>query len=89
MLFADAVGYSELSEDQTPNFINQFLGAVADLNAHTVQRPEHVETTGYALYMVFGSVRDAGYYALELNKLVTGTDWASSPRKCAFCAVTE
>jgi class 3 adenylate cyclase/tetratricopeptide (TPR) repeat protein len=77
MLFADAVGYSALSEDQTPNFISQFLGAVADLNARTAQRPEHVETTGDGLYMVFGSVRDAGYYALELNRLVTGTDWAS------------
>ena len=77
MLFADAVGYSGLSEDQTPNFVNQFLGAVADLNARTVQRPEHVETTGDGLYMVFGSVRDAGCYALELNQLVTGTDWAS------------
>jgi class 3 adenylate cyclase len=77
MLFADAVGYSALSEDQTPNFITQFLGAVADLNARTAQRPEHVETTGDGLYMVFGSVRDAGNYALELNRLVTGTDWST------------
>ena len=77
MLFADAVGYSALSEDQTPNFITQFLGAVADLNARTRERPEHVETTGDGLYMVFGSVRDAGHYALQLNKLVTGTDWTA------------
>ena len=77
MLFADAVGYSALSEDQTPNFVTQFLGAVADLNARTAQRPEHVETTGDGLYMVFGSVRDAGNYALELNRLVTGTDWTA------------
>jgi class 3 adenylate cyclase/tetratricopeptide (TPR) repeat protein len=77
MLFADAVGYSGLSEDQTPHFITQFLGAVADLNARTAERPEHVETTGDGLYMVFRSVRDAGYYALSLNKLVTGTDWAA------------
>lgn len=77
MLFADAVGYSALSEDQTPNFITQFLGAVAELNARTVQRPEHVETTGDGLYMVFGSVRDAGNYAQELNRLVTGTDWTA------------
>jgi class 3 adenylate cyclase len=27
--------------------------------------------------MVFGSVRDAGHYALELSNLVTGTDWAA------------
>lgn len=77
MLFADAVGYSSLSEDQTPNFITQFLGAVADLNARSAQRPEHVETTGDGLYMVFGSVRDAGDYALQLNRLVVGTDWAA------------
>ncbi len=77
MLFADAVGYSALSEDQTPNFITQFLGAVADLNARSAQRPEHVETTGDGLYMVFGSVRDAGAYALQLNRLVSGTDWAA------------
>jgi len=77
MLFGDAVGYSGLSEDQTPYFVTQFLGAVADLNARTAQRPEHVETTGDGLYMVFRSVRDAGYYALMLNTLVTGTDWAS------------
>jgi class 3 adenylate cyclase len=77
MLFADAVGYSALSEDQTANFVTQFLGAVADLNARTRERPEHVETTGDGLYMVFGSVRDAGHYALQLNKLVTGTDWTA------------
>ena len=77
MLFADAVGYSGLSEDQTPYFITQFLGAVADLSARTPRRPEHVETTGDGLYMVFRSVRDAGQYALALNKLVTGTDWAA------------
>jgi class 3 adenylate cyclase len=77
MLFADAVGYSALSEDQTPNFITQFLGAVADLNARSAQRPEHVESSGDALYMVFGSVRDAGDYALQLNRLVSGTDWAA------------
>jgi len=77
MLFADVVGYSALSEDQTPHFINQFLGAVAGLNARSPQKPEHVETTGDGLYMVFGSVRDAGFYALELNRMVTGTDWAA------------
>ena len=77
MLFADAVGYSGLSEDQTPHFVTQFLGAVADLSARSAERPEHVETTGDGLYMVFRSVRDAGRYALALNKLVTGTDWAA------------
>ncbi|HEY0746275.1 MAG TPA: tetratricopeptide repeat-containing protein [Steroidobacteraceae bacterium] len=75
MLFADAVGYSKLSEDETPTFITQFWGAVAELNSRTVQGPEHVETAGDGLYMVFGGVAEAGRYALELSELVTRTDW--------------
>jgi len=77
MLFADAVGYSKLSEDQTPNFVTQFWGAVADLNARAAQRPDHIETSGDGLYMVFGGVREAGRYALQLSDLVTRTDWTT------------
>lgn len=77
MLFADAVGYSKLSEDQTLNFITQFWGAVAALNSRTSQPPDHVETTGDGLYMVFRGVGEAGRYALELSELVTRTDWSS------------
>jgi class 3 adenylate cyclase len=77
MLFADAVGYSKLSEDQTLNFITQFWGAVADLNSRTAQPPDHVETTGDGLYMVFRGVGEAGRYALELSELVTRTDWSA------------
>jgi hypothetical protein len=77
MLFADAVGYSKLSEDQTPTFITQFWGAVAELNSRTAQRPEHVETAGDGLYMVFRGVAEAGRYALELSELVTRTDWSA------------
>jgi hypothetical protein len=77
MLFADAVGYSKLTEDQTPNFITQFWGAVADLNARAAQPPDHVETSGDGLYMVFGGVREAGRYALQLSDLVTRTDWTT------------
>ncbi|HEY2683325.1 MAG TPA: tetratricopeptide repeat-containing protein [Steroidobacteraceae bacterium] len=77
MLFADAVGYSRLSEDQTPDFITQFWGAVAALNARVEQKPEHVETSGDGLYMVFAGVRAAARYALELSDLVKRTDWGA------------
>jgi class 3 adenylate cyclase len=77
MLFADAVGYSALSEDQTPDFVKQFLGAVAELNARSKHRPEHLETSGDGLYMVFASVREAAHYALQLRDLVAGIDWAA------------
>ncbi len=74
MLFADAVGYSQLNEDQIPRYIAGFLGAVADLNRRTAHRHEHVEVAGDGLYMVFASVGDAGHYALELAALVKRFD---------------
>ena len=74
MLFADAVGYSQLSEDQIPRYIRGFLGAVADLNRRTAHRFEHVETAGDGLYMVFGDSRDAGHYAVELSELARAFD---------------
>ena len=77
MLFADAVGYSRLSEDQTPTFITQFWGAVANLSASVEQRPDHVETSGDGLYMVFSGVREAARYALKLSALVKSTDWSA------------
>ena len=77
LLFADAVGYSQLSEDQIPGYIAGFLGAVAQLNARTAHRFEHVETSGDGLYMVFAQVADAAHYALELSALTNAFDWAA------------
>ena len=74
MLFADAVGYSQLSEDQIPRYIQGFLGAVAELNRRTAHRFEHVETAGDGLYMVFGNTSDAGHYAMELSELARTFD---------------
>lgn len=74
MLFADAVGFSQLSEDQIPGFVTGFLGAVAALNARTAHGPEHIETSGDGLYMVFADVATAGRYALELSDLINTCD---------------
>jgi len=59
LLFADAVGYSQLTEDQIPRYVSGFLGAVADLNRRTRHKFEHVETAGDGLYMVFEDALDA------------------------------
>ena len=77
LLFADAVGYSKLTEDQIPRYVTGFLGAVAELNRRTRHRFEHVETAGDGLYMVFGNAVDAAHYALELSALATSTDWSA------------
>jgi hypothetical protein len=84
LLFADAVGFSQLSEDQIPAFISGFLEAVASLNRRTRHRFEHVETSGDGLYMVFGDVCDAGRYALELSALMRGFDRAACGLPPAF-----
>ncbi|MGE0356404.1 MAG: tetratricopeptide repeat-containing protein [Burkholderiales bacterium] len=77
MLFADAVGYSRMSEDQIPRYISGFLGAVAALAKRTAHPFEHAETAGDGLYMVFPGVADAGHFALELKDLVEGFDRAA------------
>jgi hypothetical protein len=77
MLFADAVGYSKLSEDQIPGYIAGFLGAVAELSRRTRHRFEHVETSGDGLYMVFRHAADAGHFALELSAATNAFDRAA------------
>jgi hypothetical protein len=104
LLFADAVGYSKLTEDQIPRYVTGFLGAVAELNRRTRHRFEHVETAGDGLYMVFENAVDAAHYALELSALATTTDWTalglppsfnlrialhSGPVYCGWDPVTE
>jgi hypothetical protein len=84
LLFADAVGYSQLSEDQIPRYVDGFLGAVANLNRATRHRFEHVETAGDGLYMVFADALDAAHYALELSALATGTDWTEHGLPASF-----
>jgi class 3 adenylate cyclase len=84
LLFADAVGYSQLNEDQVPRFIAGFLGAVAGLNARTAHRFEHVETSGDGLYMVFAEAGDAGRYALELSALTRDFDRAACGLPAGF-----
>jgi hypothetical protein len=82
MLFADAVGYSKLGEDQIPLYIEGFLGAVGQLARTTAHRYEHVEVAGDGLYMVFREVEDAGRFALELSALANGFDrerWSLPP----------
>ena len=75
MLFADAVGYSRLSEGQIPLFFEHYLGAIASYNRVSKHSPEHIETAGDGMYMVFDDPHAAGHYALELSELIAGRDW--------------
>lgn len=75
MLFADAKGFTKLSEQQVPLFVRHFWGLVGQMLATTSRAPVNCNTWGDALYFVFSRVRDAGLFALELSERVSSTDW--------------
>ena len=75
MLFADVVASSKIMEEQVPNFVEHFMGAINKLVAESPYKPLMKNTWGDALYGVFASVQDAGNFALQLRDLVCGTDW--------------
>ncbi len=77
ILFADVVKFSSLRAGQIPDFVRNFLGAIADLIARAPFKPETRNTWGDGLYFVFDTVEHAGLFALDLSDLVTGTDWAA------------
>jgi hypothetical protein len=77
MLFADAVGYSRLSEDQIPLFFKHYVGKVAEFNKKTSYKAVHVETAGDGMYMVFDDTGTAAHYALGLSELIKNQDWQS------------
>jgi class 3 adenylate cyclase len=77
MLFADAVGYSRLTEDQIPLFFDCYARSIADYNDTTPCKPVHVETAGDGMYMVFDEPEIAARYALGLSERISSEDWSS------------
>jgi class 3 adenylate cyclase len=74
ILFADAVGFSKLTEEEIPRFAEHYLGVIADLAAR--HAPLVKNTWGDGLYFVFADIREAGHFALEVCALIDETDWA-------------
>ena len=82
LLFADVVGFSKLTEDEMPLFVEHFLKPVAALcdgpgSGKDCPSPVQRNTWGDGLYFVFASVADAGRFALELRDRITKTDWVA------------
>src|SRR5262249_23591964 len=75
MLFADAVKFSHLSEEQLPRFVQHFLGAIGDLTARSPHASIVRNTWGECLYFLVEDIRAAGLFALDLCDLVTNTRW--------------
>jgi class 3 adenylate cyclase len=76
LLFADAEGFSKLSDEEVPLFARHFLGLAGRLAAESRHRPLTKNTWGDSLYFVFSNVRDAGHFALDLRDAVRNTDWS-------------
>ena len=76
MLFSDIVGYSRLTENQIPAFIEGFLGTVAARLEKLPAIPLYKNLWGDAFYFVFAEYEAAAEYALELRDTMRGTDWA-------------
>jgi class 3 adenylate cyclase len=75
ILFADVVKYSKLTEEQIPQYIKYFLGAVAEIETQLNYQPLVKNTWGDALYYVFPNVEEAGKFALDLCDLIQNTNW--------------
>lgn len=75
MLFADVVGFSKLAEEDTPAFVLNFFGAIAEIVRHSERKPAFVNTWGDGLFMVFNDVDDGATFALQLCDAVRRTDW--------------
>lgn len=78
MLFADAVSFSRLTEQQVPIFVGKFLGAIGELVTQAGDEIVEKNTWGDGIYLVFANVAAAGQLALDLCDLVTSTDWEES-----------
>jgi class 3 adenylate cyclase len=75
LLFADAVGFSKLSEEQIPQFVTHFLGPIAALLERSKRAPIVQNTWGDALYFVFNDITAAGVLALEISELIRSIHW--------------
>ena len=79
MLFADMVGFSKLGEEDTPSFLLNFIGAIAEIVQRSPHQPAFVNTWGDGLFLVFDDVADGAEFALQLRDQVLSTDW---PARC-------
>jgi class 3 adenylate cyclase/tetratricopeptide (TPR) repeat protein len=75
LLFADAVGFSKLTDVEVPLFVEHCLGLVARMVAADPQSVPVRETWGDGLFLAFTSVRAAGVFALDLLDAINATDW--------------
>lgn len=77
LMFADFVGFSKLDDEQTPLFLNEFLGKVARGLKDVTPDNCYLNTWGDAVFAAMDDALQIAEYALTLNDLVNNGDWES------------
>jgi len=75
LLFADVVGFSQLSDREVRLFISEYLSRVATLIQNYADDILVRETAGDGLYLAFRNLSAAGACALDLAEMVEQTCW--------------
>jgi len=75
MLFADVVNYSRIEEPKIPDFVDNFMGLIADLVKSSEVKPLTRNTWGDALYFVFPTPEGACDFALRLKNRIQNRNW--------------
>lgn len=75
LLFADVAGFSKLTEEQIPRFVDHYLGRVSDVLSASPDQPMLINTWGDGLYLVFRNVGETGRFALHLSEKLRQVDW--------------
>ncbi len=75
LLFADVVKFSSIKEEKYQDYVNHFLGAVANLANRPEYGIEYRNTWGDGLYFVFTHIENAGEFALDLRDLMINSNW--------------
>ena len=75
MLFADAVNYSKLRDEEFPLFEKEVLGCVNNLIEEGQYNILSLNTWGDAFYIVFDTMKNAGLFALRFVDRVNSINW--------------
>lgn len=70
LLFADVLGFSQLSDSQVASYCEVLLGEVEKLVANTQNKPLELNTWGDGLFMVFEEAGHGAEFALALCELM-------------------
>jgi class 3 adenylate cyclase len=76
ILFADMVVYSQLREEQIPQYVQGFLQKLAETVKALRVKPLYQNTWGDATCFVFANAREAAEAAMAIRNMIHATDWA-------------